>query len=214
VTSYQITFYESETPIGKDVVVAATAPAASAAEPAATEPTWKPDFSTPQAAAISYFEAVMQRDAAAIKATAFYDAATERLIDTSVAYDRAQHDYAVAVGKRFGKEAGRQANLDALNEDLIEIIKKSAVHEHGDTADIGENGDYPCRRVGEQSRYDLVRLAQNSPPIEQSITYSNKAAEVFEKFAKDIAAGRWATLEQMEKDLDAAMPAAPMPPGQ
>jgi hypothetical protein len=85
---------------------------------------------------------------------------------------------------------------------------------HGDTADIGDDGNFPCRQIGGKWYYDLVRLHAHDP-IDKTIAYENQVAEYDKEFAKDIADGKYASLDDMIKshDVNAPQPPPPPPPG-
>ena len=93
---------------------------------------------------------------------------------------------------------------------LIEEVKRSAVHLHGDTAELGDHGDYPCRRINGRWRYDLIALHRNDPS--DYYRFDEQMAEVDQRFAAEINDGKWNDYSKMISARDAALPTPPSPP--
>ena len=176
-----------------------------------TTPTTAPaaDFSSPKAAVLSYFSALEAGDASAAKEAAFCDAAAVREVDASIAARTAQLAYDAALHKRFGRAAAAEQDVD-VDAILIDEVKRLAVHTHGDIADLGDHGDYPCRRINGRWRYDLVALHRNDPA--DYYKFDEQMAAVDQRFATEIADGKWADYSKMQSARDAAMPTPPPPP--
>jgi len=172
-------------------------------------PAVKLDLSTPQAAVISHFEAEEAGNAAQAKRAAIIDDAISDLIDASVAAKRARHIFVEVATQRFGKDATKQMHI-SVPSILIEVVKTSKVTVTGDKAEIGTHGDYPCRRIGGEWKYDLVSLYRNRPAI--GVDYDRKVAALDDQFAKDIVQGKWASFAEMMKAHDSQMPKPPPPP--
>ena len=83
---------------------------------------------------------------------------------------------------------------------IIETVKESEVTVAGDTAAIGKHGDYPCRKVGGEWKYDLVSLHSKDPAmVLKGIAFDQKRAALDERFAKEIAEGKWQSFKEMMK---------------
>jgi RNA polymerase sigma factor (sigma-70 family) len=176
-----------------------------------SSPSTRPALLTPKAAVLAYLRAVQSDDVSAAKAAAYYGPAEERLLDLSFNADRQHALYIQAVRQRFGADAASRLSFD-VNAVLIEIINKSVVHEHGDTADIGNNGDYPCRRIGNEWRYDLIQMHRNDPvAIERYTQYELADADFEKQVVQRILNGRWSSPNDLTQSIEAEAPKPPTP---
>jgi len=167
------------------------------------------DLGTPQAAVISYFQATERHDAAAAKEAAVRSPKIDQLIDTAIAEDTARQEYLEAAKKKFGANA---VNVPDVISILIEDVKNSKVHETGDTADIGDHGDYPCRKVDGKWKFDLVRQNSDAAQLDAAIRYLIDSAAAYEKFTPQVSGGNWKSFEEMDQARAAAAPMPPPPP--
>jgi hypothetical protein len=181
---------------------------ASDAPPA---PSTRPDLSAPLSAVVAFLQASSINDEKTARQAAVLDDATSRLLDATFSADRAHKDFISAAVTRFGDPAEAKLGVD-VNVFLIQMARDGKVMIHGDTADIGDDGNFPCRRIDGQWRYDLIRLHAHDP-IDKTIAYEQQAAEYDKKFAKDIADGKYASLDDMTKVYGANAPQPPPPPG-
>lgn len=174
-------------------------------------PATQPDLSTPLSAVISFFQADSAGDETTARQAAVLDDVTGRLLDATFSAERAHRDFVSAAVARFGQPAKAKLDADA-NAFLMQMARNGKVTIHGDTADIGDDGNFPCRRIDAQWRYDLIRLHAHDP-LDKTIAYEKQAAEYDEKFAKEIADGKYASLNEMSNAYDASAPQPPPPPG-
>jgi hypothetical protein len=177
----------------------------------ASDASTRPDLSTPVSAVVAFLQASSGGDEEAAREAAVVDDATSRLLDACFLADRAHRDFVRAAISRFGEAAKGKLDGDA-NAFLIQMARGGKVTIHGETADIGDDGNFPCRRIDGQWRYDLIRLHAHDP-IDKTIGYEKQAAEYDKKFAKDIADGKYASLDDMTKAYDAGAPQPPPPAG-
>jgi hypothetical protein len=194
-------------PLFLTCVVCSQLAIASDAPPA---PSTQPDLSTPLSAVVAFFQASSAGDEKAMRQVAVLDEATGRLLDATFSADGAHRDFVSAAVARFGDAAKAQLGADP-NSFLIQMARNGKVAIHGDSADIGDDGNFPCRLIDGKWHYDLVRLHAHDP-IDQTIAYEKQAAEYDEKFAKDIANGKYASLDDMTKAYSAGAPQPPPPP--
>jgi len=181
------------------------------ASEAAPAPSTQPDLSTPLSAVVAFLQASSDSDEETARQAAVLDDATARLLDATFSAERAHKDFISAAATRFGDPAQAKLGVDA-NVFLIQIARDGKVVIHGDTADIGDDGNFPCRRIDGKWHYDLIRLHAHDP-IDKTIAYEKQAAEYDKKFAKDIADGKYASLDDMTKAYSANDPQPSPPPG-
>lgn len=197
--------------------VPSTQPAVPTTQPAiASQPTSDTatgmtpvDLSSPKAAVISFFRAGQAHDTEAKKKTVFMDESTLALWEAIEAYDKAKTGYMDAVGERFGAEAAKKMGPD-VKALLIAQVEKADVKIDGDTAEIGEHGDYPCRRVDGEWRLDFVRYHKKTD-VSEMTKYLLTAKSVYEAFAQEIAQGKYASIEEIKQALQPRMPFPPLP---
>jgi hypothetical protein len=186
-------------------------PQLTIASDAASAPATQPDLSTPVSAVVAFFQADSAGDEKTARQAAVLDDATGRLLDATFSAERAHKQFVNAAVARFGNPAKAKLDADA-NAFLIQMARNGKITIHGDTADIGDDGNFPCRRIDGQWRYDLIRLHAHDP-IDKTIAYEKQAAEYDEKFANDIAAGKYASLDDMTSAYGASALQPPPPPG-
>jgi hypothetical protein len=186
-------------------------PQSTIATEAPPAPSTQPDLSTPLSAVVVFFQADSADDEKMARQVVVLDDATSRLLDATFSADRAHKDFVSAAVTRFGDPAKARLGVDA-NAFLIQMARDGKVMIHGDTADIGNDGNFPCRRIDGKWRYDLIRLHAHDP-IDATISYEKQAAEYDKKFAKDIADGKYASLDDMTKAYGTNAPQPPPPPG-
>lgn len=187
-------------------------PQLSVASDAPAGASTQPDLSTPVSAVVAFLQASSANDEQTARAAAVVDDATGRLLDACFSADRVHKDFVNAAIARFGAPAKAKLDADA-NAFLVQMARQGKVMIHGDSADIGDDGNFPCRRIDGQWRYDLIRLHAHDP-IDKTIGYEKQVGEYDEKFAKDIADGKYASLEDMSSAYDAGALQPPPPPGQ
>ncbi|MGD0389037.1 MAG: sigma-70 family RNA polymerase sigma factor [Tepidisphaeraceae bacterium] len=176
-----------------------------------TLPSINLDLSTPQAAVISYLQAVRNRDLNGQLAAAVYTPDVRRLLVASLEMDRAYDAIVDAAIKRFGAAAVGKTERD-LPDTFIGMVKSLTVHINGNTAEFGDHGDWPCRRVGNQWRYDLVTLHQrDGVPIETNIKFCHAVTEFFKSVVPRIVSGEWSTYEDLEVWINDNGPKPPIP---
>jgi hypothetical protein len=171
----------------------------------------RPDLSTPVSAVVAFLQASSGGDEEAAREAAVVDDATGRLLDACFLADRAHRDFVGAAISRFGEAAKGKLDGDSYAF-LVQMARGGKVTIHGETADIGDDGNFPCRRIDGQWRYDLIRLHAHDP-IDKTIGYEKQIGEYDKTFAKDIADGKYASLEKMMKAYDAGAPQPPPPAG-
>ena len=179
--------------------------------PATTQSSADVDLSTPSAAVITCFHAINAGDIATARKASIHDDNINRFIDAVVAENTAQQDYRKAAIVRFGNDP-RLADLGS-SSDLIELVNTSKTHDNGDTADIGEHGDFPCRQVDGQWHFDLIRQNPDPKTLQDTIVYLGKSADNYHAFTRRLEAGEWKSLDEAMKAMDDAAPAPPPPPG-
>jgi hypothetical protein len=175
---------------------------------ATTQPTTI-DLQSPQAAVVSYFQAVQACDADAAKKAAIENPKIDKLIEAGIEEEKARQAYLDAARKKFGAQEVKVPNVLSM---LIAEVKSSKVQEHGDTADIGDHGDYPARKIGTEWKFDLVR--QNSDPaqLDASIQYLKDSSAAYAKFTATVPEGSWKTFKEMDEARWKDAPAPPPPP--
>ena len=113
-----------------------------------------------------------------------------------------------AARKRFSNVAALKSEID-VDAILVGELDHLDTHVHGNTADIGDHGDYPCRLINGRWRYDLVTLHQNDAA--DNYKFDEQMAAVDDRFAKDLTAGKWTDYQTMETAREGAMPKPPGP---
>lgn len=172
---------------------------------------WAGDLSTPKGAVTTYFKAMRAGDASTANAAAVVSKEDEALTDAGAAESRAKASLIAAATKRWGAE--KTARKIGWGYDmLVMIVEKASVKMDGDRAVIGEGGDFVCRRINNQWRFDRSARPR-SEPISASIERCKKAEEVYQRLAEEIDAGRWNSLDDVLKERDAHMLPPPPPPG-
>lgn len=131
------------------ILICLVLPRLSFASDAPPVPSTQPDLSTPLAAVVAFFQAESAGDLQTARQVAVLDDATGRLLDASLSADRAHKDFVSAAITRFGAPAKAKLDVDA-NAFLVQLARQGKVTIHGDTADIGDDGNFPCRRIDGQ----------------------------------------------------------------
>lgn len=193
------------------LVVAASAAAevVPATQPTSQTAAVVVDLTSPKAAMISYFRAMQRHDMESAKKTVVVDATCQELWDATAATHMAKTKYVEAARAKFGDKAAKRLAPDVMAT-LIMIVERSSVKEDGDTAEIGEHGDYPCRRVGGEWRYDYARR-QKDTDVPAMMKYMETTKALYEGLAQDIAKGKYATAEEVLVARNGKMPAPPKP---
>ena len=169
-----------------------------------------PDLSTPLAAVTTYFQAIDRGDVATAEAASIHDAKNEKFIEGVIAEDKAQQKYRDAAVKKFGADQ-RLSGMGSCQLP-IDLAKQGKVHENGDVAEIGEHGDFHCRKVDGNWHLDLVRQNADMKALDQTIKYLTESAKNYADFANQVAAGNWKSLDEAEKARTAAASTPPPPP--
>jgi hypothetical protein len=168
------------------------------------------DLSTPKGAVKAYFNAIKAGDASAAMAATVGDEESRSLADAAAAENRAKARLLAAASKQWGA-AEASSKIGSAGEILIRMLDNAPVKVEGDRAVIGKRGDFVCRRVDGQWRFDLSASPRDEA-IAASITRCRKAAEVNQRLAQEIEAGRWNSLDDVLQERDAQIPPPPPPP--
>ena len=168
------------------------------------------DLSTPKGAVTSYFKAMRAGDAIAANAAAVVSKEDEALTNAGAAENRAKAMLIAAATKRWGAETTAR-KIGWVGDILVMMLEKASVTVDGDRAVIGKAGDFVCQRINNQWRFDRS-APRRDEPISASIERCKKAAEVNQRLAEEIDAGRWNSLDDVLRERNANVPPPPPPP--
>lgn len=160
-----------------------------------------PDLSSPKSAAKSLYEAAERADEDAIRQILFAQSEPEReLAEVYAKLIVSGKHFADAAKKRFGGAADAIAQ-GAFPVGEIDKLESATVKETGETATLqlpGERKPMTFRRTPAGWQLALADLSAAPDKLPAQIALTRDIAQVFAKLSDEIAAGKYATVQDAE----------------
>lgn len=174
---------------------------------AADAPSATPDLSTPKAAITTFYTALMQGDAATVKAAAIADEKQTRMLDALarvMGATKAMHEAAVA---KFGKDGEEIGQLP----DARLLLEKVQIEQQGDNATAvipskGNSEKVQLKKVAGVWKVDVSAMPE-ARQTAQSIPQMKAMIAVAEQITGEIKAGKYSTAAEAQKALISRMKA-------
>jgi len=179
------------------------------------------DLSSPQSAALAFFQAIGRGDSATARNASVGGDQDKQWIDAMVTLIVGLRQYDQALRSRFGRDAAqtdadlRQA-LAGLTEDPITGLTEPIVLEDGESATVkpayhhnlrlAARPPVYLRKIKDAWKVDLPATAQADPRHNFALVKQFLAAgQALQQAARQIAAGRYKTLAEAQQAIDAQL---------